>query len=346
MNLRYMNHKGEILDLSKPPFFLQTTNIFDFEWSYDISDRGNRRSSVTRFYRTSKSPTATLVVLGKTDKEFKDNMVHFFNVTEADIVENTPGKLLRQRPEGMVDDSETPYLECYLVSTSNNISPYMKANTREITILSPNPFWITEKKRKFFLEKQQEVAFSYKKTEDETIKDKEYFTRSGTAPDYIYTKVENPVASELPNYYERVVDTIKQYSYDAVNREDVMYDYDFDYYKSSGTNGTLDNDAVDSSEFIIHIDGPCTNPKIVIGDNEYLINIDVSNGEKLYINSIEKTVTLYDVVGNTTNAFQYRGTNGYIFERIAAGINDVSWDGTFQWDITLYQQRSEPKWNI
>lgn len=49
-------------------------------------------------------------------------------------------------------------------------------------------------------EKKEDI---YALTEDtDIVEGKDYYTRGGSAPDYTYTKVENPVKSSLGTYYE------------------------------------------------------------------------------------------------------------------------------------------------
>lgn len=48
------------------------------------------------------------------------------------------------------------------------------------------------------------AEYSYSLTEDNAINlDKTYYTRSGSSPNYVYTKVESPTAGNLGSYYER-----------------------------------------------------------------------------------------------------------------------------------------------
>lgn len=58
-----------------------------------------------------------------------------------------------------------------------------------------------------------ESTATYAKTSDVAIDDeKTYYTRSGSSPNYVYTKVEDPVVSDIGSYYEQTYagDTIYQ----------------------------------------------------------------------------------------------------------------------------------------
>ena len=57
--------------------------------------------------------------------------------------------------------------------------------------------------------------------------------------------------------------------------------------------------------------------------------------KKIYVTAIDGTIT---------NVFNLRSRDSYIFDKIAPGMSSVTWDGNFGVDITLLEERSEPKW--
>lgn len=129
--------------------------------------------------------------------------------------------------------------------------------------------------------------------------------------------------------------------------ESAQLDYSMDYpYDFTNTTGVRDmtNTALTGTEFKMIIYGPCSNPAVYVGGHEYKVSCDVGVNEYLLIDSIAKTVTLVKNDGTTENKFRYRGTDNYIFERIPSGKTTVSWEGDYGIDITLLEERSEPKW--
>ena len=129
--------------------------------------------------------------------------------------------------------------------------------------------------------------------------------------------------------------------------ESAQLDYSMDYpYDFTNTTGVRDmtNTALTGTEFKMIIYGPCSNPAVYVGGHEYKVSCDVGTNEYLLIDSIAKTVTLVKNDGTTENKFRYRGTDNYIFERIPSGKTTVSWEGDYGIDITLLEERSEPKW--
>jgi hypothetical protein len=124
---------------------------------------------------------------------------------------------------------------------------------------------------------------------------------------------------------------------------DYPYDYPYDFALS--LNGRrIVCDSVGSSAFKLLIYGEVTNPAIVIGGHIYAINGTIGAGETLLIDGIAKTITLTTATGKKVNWFDKRARDNYIFEPIPAGQNTVSWTGTFGFNLTIIEKRSEPKW--
>ena len=124
---------------------------------------------------------------------------------------------------------------------------------------------------------------------------------------------------------------------------DYSLDYPFDFTNTTGERD-MTNTALTGTEFKMIIYGPCSNPAVYVGGHEYKVSCDVGENEYLLIDSIAKTVTLVKNDGTRENKFKYRGTDSYIFERIPSGKTTVSWEGDYGIDITLLEERSEPKW--
>ena len=98
------------------------------------------------------------------------------------------------------------------------------------------------------------------------------------------------------------------------------------------------------ANFKLVIYGAVTNPAITIGGHVYQVNCTVAAGEYLTIDSLTKKIFLTGSGGAVTNKFNDRNRDSYIFEKIPAGANAVAWSGSFGFDVTIYEERSEPKW--
>lgn len=124
-------------------------------------------------------------------------------------------------------------------------------------------------------------------------------------------------------------------------------DYSFDYpvdYTAKSSSQEINNTGFVGTNFRMIIYGACVNPAVYINGHKYQVNCTVADGEYLTIDSITKKVFLTAVDSTVTNKFNSRDKDSYIFEKIQAGNNTVLWDGDFGVDITLLEERSEPKW--
>lgn len=124
---------------------------------------------------------------------------------------------------------------------------------------------------------------------------------------------------------------------------DSNFDYPFDYTSDVQEN-EINNTGFVASDFRMTIFGVCSNPSIFVNGHEYKVNCDVASGEYLTIDSAERKIYLTANDGTTTNVFSLRNRDSYIFEKIVPGKSVVLWEGGYGFDITLLEERSEPKW--
>lgn len=124
---------------------------------------------------------------------------------------------------------------------------------------------------------------------------------------------------------------------------DFSYDYPFDY-ASSVVADKVNNGGFVGSNFRLTIYGPCSNPAVYINGHKYQVNCDVAESEYLTIDSVTKKIYLTKNDGTIENKFGVRNKESYVFEKIPAGSNAVTWEGDFGFDVTTIEERSEPKW--
>lgn len=170
--------------------------------------------------------------------------------------------------------------------------------------------------------------------------------------DYLINKrlcrMELTLASDDPMWY-----TEKLYVFPAGagNADKVDYglgvDYPHDYahdYALSVVGKAVQCDTAGAAAFRIKIYGEATNPAVVIAGHVYSINATIGKGETLLIDSASKTITLTTANGVKVNMFDARNRDSYIFEPIPPGRSVASRQGTFGFDLTLIEKRSEPRW--
>jgi phage-related protein len=121
------------------------------------------------------------------------------------------------------------------------------------------------------------------------------------------------------------------------------YDYPYDYGLSVVSRNIV-CESTRSCDFRIVIYGEAVNPSVVIGGHAYAVNGTIGKGETLLIDSVTKTITLTTANGNKINWFDKRSRKEYIFEPLPVGKNLVNWSGTFGFDLTVIEKRSEPRW--
>ena len=124
---------------------------------------------------------------------------------------------------------------------------------------------------------------------------------------------------------------------------DFNTDFPIDYFSDMASKDVVNTSFV-ASNFRLIIYGECVNPSVNIAGHTYRVNCIVGANEFLTIDSSSKKVFLTANDGTVTNQFNNRNRDSYIFEKIPAGSNVVTWNGDFAFDVILLEERSEPKW--
>lgn len=131
---------------------------------------------------------------------------------------------------------------------------------------------------------------------------------------------------------------------------DYPFDYEYDYQKTSYT-GSVTPSVLTPSDVYIVVYGPAVNPYVIVGGNRYEVDVTVPAGGYLTVDGRDKTIQLTLADGTVQNAFSYgvrgggAGGGSYIFERIPAGTSEVTFDGSFGFDLGWYEEEGEPPWN-
>lgn len=125
---------------------------------------------------------------------------------------------------------------------------------------------------------------------------------------------------------------------------DYPHDYPYDYAPQILSENIV-NDNYADADFRMTIYGPAVNPSVTIGPNIYKVYTELSETDYLVIDTQERIVAQYDNVGTETKKFNSREKIYEIYAKIPPGIHGVYWPGGYGFDVTMYQKRSEPRWN-
>lgn len=158
-----------------------------------------------------------------------------------------------------------------------------------------------------------------------------------------YKSIQIKISTDMP-YWVKETTTTFGYGKGVVG-SNLDFENDFPYdYTSNIMNQKLNNTGFVPVNFRMNIYGACSNPQITIGGHTYEVAVDFESNEYLTIDSIAKTITLTHTDGETENCFNLRNKDSYIFEKIPVGVNTVSSNAEFKFDVTLFEERGEPKW--
>lgn len=167
-----------------------------------------------------------------------------------------------------------------------------------------------------------------------------------TTSEFYALRMQSPnttIYNEDGAFMDVVYSTVANTSGSAVGGFDYPYEYDLEYGVQTGGRN-ITNDTFTGNAFRILIYGAVINPTVTIGGHAYTVNGAVGEGETLTIDSMTKTITLTTANGTKINYFDKRDRQNYIFQPIQPGQNAVTWSGDFGFELTVIEERSEPKW--
>lgn len=270
MNIYYVNHLNEKLELNSENVILQYQELFDFSW-----DSGIVNGRIASFYRDNATIPITVAVTADTNEEYVEILNEFHSIISKDVVAMSLGKLYIGEQ----------YLSCY-ISGDIKEDAFMGVpmQVKNLTVVTDHPFWI------------REHPYYFKKSQAKSTNNKRYAYR------YAYR------------------------------------------YANGLMNTAIVNDHYADCNFRLIAYGPIVDPLVYIGGHEYLVKIILEEGEYLEIDSAAETVVKVNAFGERINAFNNRNFASSVFEPIHPGRQDVGWSGRFDFDLIIYEERSEPKW--
>ena len=278
MEVYYINHKGQKIDLGHSPYQLQIGYLFDSSNKYD----GNC-FRISRVYKEITTISTCVTIDAPSEKEFYAAVDQFFEITETDTAAGVQGRLY-------IGDM---YLKCNVISSSKSFwKETFRGMENTIKLLVPYPYWCREISKSFL-----------KIGSGAVLRSEDIYLQYPVAYPYRYTMPQNA--------------------------------------------GFISNDHYTDCDFKMIIYGPCTDPAIRVNGHLYEVKATLYAGEYILIDSRENTVVRYLIDGRTQNLFNQRNKESNLFQKIPSGRCAVLWNAAaFGFDLTLFQERSEPAWNL
>lgn len=153
-------------------------------------------------------------------------------------------------------------------------------------------------------------------------------------------------------YWIEEVHTLIQPSTQGIRDTDKGYDdsYPYPYSYPYAPNAVFVNvDHYTESPFKLIVYGPCTDVNINISGNIYKVDHAVLAGQYMVIDSrpnipADRECYIVSASGIITNTFDYRDPAYELLKPIPMGDVVVTFERTHAAELTLYMERSEPRW--
>lgn len=108
---------------------------------------------------------------------------------------------------------------------------------------------------------------------------------------------------------------------------------------------SLENTHFADCHFLLKAYGPLEELFFYINDNQYRIVMSCEVGEYLLLDTRNETIVKVDASGNKTNVYSTQVFSLDNFKKIPAGENILRYKRDYAIEITLFHERSEPKWH-
>ena len=174
-----------------------------------------------------------------------------------------------------------------------------------------------------------------------------FIRSSSTYPDGFETVNDIEIYCPYPQWSYTVTKTfLKSEQRTDQDSQDLDYNYDYNYDYAGGTSGTemWNINHFAPVEFEMTIFGACVDPRVIINGHIYQVYTTLTSNERLVIDSKNKTIKKYSGTAEI-NLFDWQNKQEDIFQPIEAGMAQVNWANTFNFEIKAYMESAEPKWS-
>ena len=168
---------------------------------------------------------------------------------------------------------------------------------------------------------------------------------NGVIRSYEYTLITDYPFWIKETTYQYLAEPPEAVKYTDLEAGIMFPEFPFDFAPVRGEK-ILENPSFAESNFIMTIYGFAEGPQVSIAGHPYRVETTIYEGERLVIDSKKGTVKKIGRLGEVVDCYNARQKDYSVFKKIPAGFNVFQWSGGFGVDITLFDERSEPKCSL
>lgn len=168
---------------------------------------------------------------------------------------------------------------------------------------------------------------------------------NGVIRSYEYTLITDYPFWIKETIYQYLPEPPEAVKYTDLETGIMFPEFPFDFAPVRGEK-ILENPSFTESNFVMTIYGFAESPQVSIAGHPYRVETTVYEGERLIIDSKKGTVKKIGRLGEVVDCYNARQKDYSVFKKIPAGLNVFQWSGGFGIDITLFDERSEPKCSL
>ena len=260
----YENHKGERFGGSADGIYINQNDLRDYVWDYT-----SRAERVTAFSRGVVEKAIPLIILCESESKGVEAKNRLFSIAESDVLESQPGRFI----------CGDFYLSGYIIGSQKTGyligNQYMELSLKFAT---DSKYWIREKKVEYL--PKPELS-------------------GGENKPAIITG-EEPQREALENKA-----VFGEFRFDLSKKSTrtvryPLFDLPFDFVGVRGQE-TIENPSFTASNFVMTIYGFADTPSVLIEGHPYTVHATVYEGERIVIDSSNRTVIKIGRLGEITN---------------------------------------------
>lgn len=143
-------------------------------------------------------------------------------------------------------------------------------------------------------------------------------------------------------YFINSLDGVSEGTAEGVN---TLTDYPVDMAYDLANGTSIVDISINAFAFCkIVVNGPAIAPAVHIGSNTYEVDYNAGEGERIEIDTRNKTVKHININGGETNIFMFRNREHDIFAKLHDENNVIRTNGSFTVELTVIEERSQAEW--